>query len=143
MFILHREVSGPPNTQFLMHDSGLHYYEPPKKDLIFLDTVSKNKEGFSKTQIKSVVKYQELQHTLGYPTAKEVMCIIRSNQIQDCQIETKDVDNAKNIWGKDVPYLEGKMTRKKPIQVSEDLIRFPKEFLKLNKYVFLTKIYFL
>ena len=42
--------------EFLMNGSGIHYYEPPKNDLVFLNTVSKNKEGFIKRQIKSDVK---------------------------------------------------------------------------------------
>ena len=37
-----------------------------------------------------------------------------------------------------MPYLKGKSTRKKPIRVTEDLIRVPKELLKLNRDVFLT-----
>ena len=65
-----------------MHYSGIHYNEPTKKDLVFLNTVSKNKEGFSKIQIKSVVKSSELQHTLGFTTVRE------SNSIKDCPVET-------------------------------------------------------
>ena len=56
MLIVHREVAGLLNMEFLMHHLGLHYYEPPKKDLVFLNTVSKNKEYFSKRKIKSAVK---------------------------------------------------------------------------------------
>ena len=41
MFIVHMEVAGLPSMEFLMHDYGLHYYEPPKKDLLFLNPVSK------------------------------------------------------------------------------------------------------
>ena len=48
MFIVHRERVDLPKMEFLMHDSGLHYYEPPKKDLLTLNTVSRNNEGFSK-----------------------------------------------------------------------------------------------
>ena len=124
--------------EFRMHDSGIHYCEPTKKDLVFLNTVSKNKEGFIKIQIKSAVKYRELQHTLVFPTVKEVKWVIRSNQIQECPVDTEDMDNSESIWGKDVLYLKGKTTRKKPVRVTEDIIRVPKEFLKLNKYVFLT-----
>ena len=69
MFILHREVSGLPNMKFLMHDSGLHYYEPTKKDLVFLKTISKNKEVFSKRKINSALQSQELQQTLGFTTS--------------------------------------------------------------------------
>ena len=34
----------------------MHYYEPSKNYLIFLNTVSKNREVFSKRQIKDAVK---------------------------------------------------------------------------------------
>ena len=44
MFFVHREGSGLPNMEFLMYDSGLHYNEPTKKDLVFLNT----EEGSSK-----------------------------------------------------------------------------------------------
>ena len=138
IFIVHREGKDLSNSYFIMHDSSLHYYEATKKDLVFLNTVSKNNEGFSKRQIKSAVKSRELQHTLVFTTVKELKWIIRSNQIQYCPVETEDVDNAELIWGKDVPYLKCKTTRKKPIKVTEYLIRVPKEFSKLNKDLFLT-----
>ena len=109
-----------------MNGSGIHYYEPPKNDLVFLNTVSKNKEGFIKRQIKSDVKAQELHPTLEFSTAKEVKCIITSNHIQDCPVETKDMDNAKAVHGKYMPYLKGKTNRTKPIRVTKDLIRVPK-----------------
>ena len=60
MFIVHREEVGLPNMKFLIQESGLHYYEPPKNDLLFLNNVSKNKEGFSKRQIKDSFKAREL-----------------------------------------------------------------------------------
>ena len=62
-----------------------------------------NKEGFSKRKIKSTVESQELHHTLGFPTIKEVTYIIRINHIQDCPVDTEDVDNAKMIWKKHSP----------------------------------------
>ena len=67
--------------KFIMHDSGLHYYEPTMKDIVFLNTVYKNKEGLRKIQIKSAVKAWELHHTLGFSTVKEVKGINRSNLI--------------------------------------------------------------
>ena len=70
MFIVHRDGTDLPNMEFIMHDFGLHYYGPTKKDLVFLNTFSKNKKSFSKRQIKSAVKARELQHTLGFPTVK-------------------------------------------------------------------------
>ena len=129
IFNVHREGSVLPNIEFIIHDSGLHYYDTSKKDLAFLKTVYKNKEGFRKRQIKSVVIDWELQQTLGFTNSKEVKCTTISNHIQDCKVDNKYMDNAETIWGIDVPYLKGKTTRNKPIQVTEDIIIFPKEFL--------------
>ena len=66
---------------------------PQRKKYLFLNTVSKNKEGFRKRQIRSAVKAQELQHTLGFPTVKELNYITISNQIQDYPVDTEDVEN--------------------------------------------------
>ena len=62
--------------EFIMHDSGLHYYEPPKKYLVFLNTEYKNKEGFNKIKIKSAAKAWEIQSTLIFTTDREVNWII-------------------------------------------------------------------
>ena len=62
-----------------MYDSGLHQYEPPKKDLVFLNNVPKNKEGFKKRQIKSAMKAWDIQHTLRFTNFKEVIWITISN----------------------------------------------------------------
>jgi hypothetical protein len=35
-----------------MHKSGLHYFDPSDSEFIFVNTVSKNKAGFMKRQIK-------------------------------------------------------------------------------------------
>jgi hypothetical protein len=61
MFVVHRESQGKTYMEFCMHKCGLHYYNPRnKKHLAFVNTVSENKEGFTKIQIKSA----ELARTL-------------------------------------------------------------------------------
>jgi hypothetical protein len=53
MFVVHRELEYNPNMEFRMYESGLHYYDPRKTEhLAFVSTVSENKEGFTKRQIK-------------------------------------------------------------------------------------------
>ena len=94
MLIIQREGTDLPIMEFLMHYSGVHYYDPTNRDLVFLNTVSKNKEGFRKRQMKSAAKARDLQHILEFITGKEVKWIIRSNHIKDCPVETKYVDNA-------------------------------------------------
>jgi hypothetical protein len=61
MLVLHRESQGKPNMKFRMHKCGLHYYDPRnEKHLAFVNTVSENKECFTKRQIKGA----ELARTL-------------------------------------------------------------------------------
>ena len=103
MLIVHTQGSGIPNMEFLMHDSGLYQHEPLKKTIVFHNTVSKNKEGFSKRKIKIAVKTQGIQHTLVFTTVKELKWIIRSNQIQYCPIETEDVEMPKRSGEKTRP----------------------------------------
>jgi hypothetical protein len=53
MFVVHRELESKPNMELKMHKIGLHYYYPRKgHHLTFVNTVSENKTGFTKRQIK-------------------------------------------------------------------------------------------
>jgi hypothetical protein len=53
MFVVHKYLESKPNMEFRMHDSGLHYYDLRKgHHLTFVNTVSENKTGFTKRQIK-------------------------------------------------------------------------------------------
>ena len=45
MFIVHQEEHGKNNMRFIMHESGLHYYDPEDEDFVFVNTVAGNKEG--------------------------------------------------------------------------------------------------
>jgi hypothetical protein len=53
MFVVHRESESKPNMEFKIHKSGLHHYDPSKEHhLTVVNTVSENKTGFTKQQIK-------------------------------------------------------------------------------------------
>jgi hypothetical protein len=52
MFVVHRDLEGKPDMEFWMHESGLHYFNPRDSEFTFINTVSKNKAGFTKRQIK-------------------------------------------------------------------------------------------
>jgi hypothetical protein len=82
MFVVHRESQGKPNIEFPMHKCGLHYYYPRnEKYLAFVNTVSENKEGFTKRQIKDAELARTLYKALSYPSMKDFKWVIRSNQI--------------------------------------------------------------
>jgi GH25 family lysozyme M1 (1,4-beta-N-acetylmuramidase) len=71
-------------------------------EFIFVNTVSENKAGFTKRQIKEA--------EVNYPSWKDCKWIIRSNQIKDCPVTVDHVDTALKIWGKNVAALKGKTT---------------------------------
>jgi hypothetical protein len=120
MFVVHREPEGKPDMEFRMHKSGLHYFDPRDSEFIFVKTVSENKAGFMKRQIKEVEVARSLYSKLNYPSWKDFKWIIQSNQIKDCPVTVNNIDTALKIWGKNVAALKGKTTRTKPDPVARD-----------------------
>ena len=137
-FVVHRESAGKPNMLFKMHESGLHYFKPRDPEFVFVNTVAINKQPFTQREIKRAEVAKALYSKLMYPSLKDFKWVIQSNQIKDCPVTTRDVDVAHKIWGKNVAALKGKTTRSKPIPVSGDIVKIPKELSKLHKEVFLT-----
>jgi hypothetical protein len=129
MFVVHRESESKPNMEFKMHKSGLHYYDPRKEQhLTFVNTVSENKTGFTKRQIKCAEIARNLYKTLSYPSMKDFKWVIRSKQIKYCPMAIQDIDVAMNIWGKNIAALKGKTTRRKTHPVARDYVRFQRSY---------------
>ena len=144
-FVIHREAANKKNMEFRMHANGLHYYDP-REDITkfaFMETVAGNKKGFTKRQIKSAETAKRPYTTLSYPSVKEYKWVIHSNKIKNCPVTVEDVATASKIWGKSVDALKGKTTRRKPEVVKRDLVRVPKELMKLYKDIYLTTDIFL
>jgi hypothetical protein len=98
MCVVHRESQGKPNMEFCIHKCGLHYYNPRnEKHLAFVNTVSENKEGFTKRHIKGAELARTLYNTLSYPSMKDFKWVIRSNQIKDCPVTLQYIDVALKI----------------------------------------------
>jgi hypothetical protein len=132
------ELEGKPDMEFRMHKSRLHYFDPRDSEFTFVNTVSKNKAGFTKRQIKEAEVARSLYSKLNYPSWKDFKWIIRSNQIKDCPVAVIHVNTALKIWGKNVAALKGKTTRTKPDPVARDFVKVPVELLKLHKEVYIT-----
>jgi hypothetical protein len=114
-----------------MHKSGLHYFDPRDSEFIFVNTVSENKAGFTKRQIKEAEVARSLYSKLNYPSWKDFKWIIRP-------VTVDHVDAALKIWRKNVAALKGKTTRTKPDPVARDFVKVPVELLKLHKEVYIT-----
>jgi hypothetical protein len=139
MFVVHREHVDKPNMEFKMHKSGLHYFNPKDANFTFnINTVSDNKKGFTKRQIKGAEQARTLYATLGYPSIKDFKWVIQSNQIKDCPVTVQDVITAHKIWGKNIAALKGKTTRQKSLHVARDFVKAPSHLLKLHRDVTLS-----
>jgi hypothetical protein len=108
-----------------------------------ISTVTENKKEFTKWQIQRAEVARSLYRKVGFPSVKDYKYVIQTNQIKDCPVTVTDIDIAFKIWGKDITMLKGKMVKKKPLPVVKDLVKVPKEFIKLHKDVTLTMDIFL
>jgi hypothetical protein len=145
MFVVHRESESKPNMEFKMQKSGIHYYDPRKEQHVTLvNTVSENKIGFTKRQIKCAEIARNLYKTLSYLSMKDFKWVICRNQMRDCPVTIQDIDVATNSWGKNIAALKGKTTWSKTHPVARGYVKVPKKLLKLHKEVFMkTYIFFL
>ena len=138
-FILHRDEAQGGNLIFRRCGDGLHFYHPDQEALALVETVSDNKQHFSKRQVKAADVARDLEEKLVFPSSRDLRWAVRSNQIKDCPVTIQDLDVKETIYGKSVPALKGKTTRRTPEPVSVgNLLKVPKEFLKLHKEVYLT-----
>jgi hypothetical protein len=137
MFVVHHDPEGKPDMEFWMHESRLHHFNPRDREFTFINTVSENKTGFTKRQIKDAQAARSLYSKLNYPSWKDFKWIIWSNQIRDCPVTVEHVNTAIKIWGKNVAALKGKTTWTKPDPLARDFVKVPMELLKLHEEVYI------
>jgi hypothetical protein len=125
-FLVHQEAAGLPNLLFKEHANGLHFFDPKQADFAFVETVESNMQLFSKQQVARADKGRSLYASLGFPSRKDFMWILRLNQIKDCPVRVEDAMVAYKIWGPSVATLKGKTVRKKPEPIKADIVSIPK-----------------
>ncbi len=134
-FLVHPKAAGLPNLLFKEHANGLHFFDLRQADFAFIKTVELNMQLFSKWQVARTDKARSFYASLGFPSQKDFMWILRSNQIKDCPVMVKDAMEAYKIWGPSVAALKGKTVRKKPEPIETDIVSIPKEICELHKEV--------
>ncbi len=87
---------------------------------------------YSKWQVARVDKAR-LYASLGFPSRKDFMWILRSDQIKDSPVTVEDAMAAFKIWGPSVAALKGKTVWKRPEPVKTDTVLIPKEICELHK----------
>ena len=77
ILVVHRKYQEKPNIEFKMHESVLHCYNSTDKSVVLINTLSVNKQGFSKRKINSSEQGKTLYAKLGYPSVKYFRCILK------------------------------------------------------------------
>ena len=120
---------------FVMHPDGLHYHNTRQTELVMVNTVAENEEGYTKHQLQEAKVAREVQAVVGSPSTKDLKTMLDSNQIMNCPVTLEHVDRAERIYGPSLANLKGKTVRKKPESVVSDYVAVPKEVVEANKDV--------
>jgi hypothetical protein len=135
---VHHDLAGLSNILLKENANGLHFFDPRETDFAFIETVESNMKLFSKRQVARADKARSLYASLGFPSTKDFLWILQSNQIKDCPVTADDAKAAYQIWGPSVAALKGKTVRKRPEPVKTETIYIPKEIRELHRDVTLT-----
>ena len=106
--------------RFTEHDStGLYVYSPnsnevriPVKAYSYLQTISGNREMFSRQELDAADAARALHRQLGRPSPSRFQEYLANNLIRNCPITVADAKRAGFIYGADTAYLKGKTTQR-------------------------------
>ena len=113
-------VTKPSGKEFTFHESegGLHYLDTTHQQgegyAFAVNTVKDNKKNFTNNDYLRAVRARELQVTVGRPSDKDLIKILKGSSLPNCPVTPRDVLIANKIFGPDVGALKGKTTRRSP-----------------------------
>jgi hypothetical protein len=88
--------------KFECNPKGLYTYkvsdEYLKKQSHLINTVKKNRVGYTQRQFEQAKRARELYHIVGTPTIESFKALMKMNAIKNCPVTTEDVNNAKKIF---------------------------------------------
>jgi hypothetical protein len=136
------QVKTPKGTfEFKPCLKGLHYLDlstTTRKEVMHVQTIQQNFEGFSKDQVHRAIKARKLQAMLGSPAKADFEGMVRGKLLDDCPIDVVDLCNAHTIFGPDLAGIRGSTVRRRPERVTTDIVAIPRDFVRLHKFVVLT-----
>jgi hypothetical protein len=125
--------------KFECNPKGLYTYkvsdEYLKKQSHLINTVKENRVGYTQRQFEQAKRAQELYHIVGTPRIESFKALIKMNGIKNCPVTTKDVNNAKKIFGANMLSLRGKSTRRKSTTVREEAFEIPEQLILQNREI--------
>ena len=116
-------VTKPCGKEFIFKESegGLHYLDTTcpeqgqghghKQQHVFtVNMVKDNRKNFTNNDYLRAVRARELQVTVGRPSDKDFIRILKESSLPNCLVTPQDVVIANKLFGPDVGALKGKTT---------------------------------
>ena len=93
----------------------------------FIQTVRGNYEGYTKWEVTQAKEACRAQAMMGNPSKNDYKGMVSNNYnlIAKCPISSKDVSNARTIFGPDLASIRGKTVRRAPEPVVTDYVAVP------------------
>ena len=119
-FLVH--IPDAPPIRFIEHDTGLYIHQPDNKDVklpvtaySYLQTVAKNRDLFTRREVRGADKARALYRHIGRPSQARFLQYLQKGLIRNCPITVDDAKRAHSIYGPDIAYIKGKTTQKPPL----------------------------
>ena len=94
-------------------NSSLFKTKPKSTSYLFANTVEGNKLQYHKRELEGAEKAKLLYANLNRPSQQHFEHLLKHNLIKNCPVTVDDAKRARHIYGKDIPAIQGKMTRQK------------------------------
>jgi hypothetical protein len=95
-------------------------------------TIRGNYKGYMKHDVAKAHAARRFQSMIGSPSPWDFDAVVRDNMIANCPITPRNIANAHAIFGRDLPSLHGKTTRRKPERVCTDYVAIPQSLIDLH-----------
>jgi hypothetical protein len=123
---------------FQQSGSGLYYHDTMNRAVVMVNTVEKNREGYTDRAYGAAKQARRALGMVGYPSEKYSKHMVSSNMIRNCPFTPKDITAANNICGPNVASMKGKTVRATQDPVLMEYVEIPKDIVALNRDVTLT-----
>jgi hypothetical protein len=103
-----------------------------------INTVEENASQLSAYDFNKAKQARQLQVRIGRPSTEHFIRIIKTNQIPNCPVTVRDVQNAEFIWGRELGSIKGKTVRRQPPAVRTEVYNIPVPLMQKYQHVTLS-----
>jgi hypothetical protein len=109
--------------------------ETMDSEMSCIQTVHGNYEGYTKREVPQAKEARRAQAMMGNPSKKDYKGMVSNNLIPNCPITSKDVSNARTIFGPDLASIQGKTVQRASESVVTDYVAMPQTIIQANKVI--------